>query len=82
MAVKPVSFIVYVKKGLVQPGVKVRGQEYLRIIYGPEYTAPENRERLRARGLNSTRTLALREFALGGGRPGTLRAPGAAAACS
>ncbi|GGR27425.1 polynucleotide kinase-phosphatase [Deinococcus ruber] len=65
MVVKPVSFIARGKKGLVQPGIKVRGQEYLRIIYGPEYSAPENLERLRARGLNSKRTLALREFALG-----------------
>lgn len=38
---------------------------YLRIIYGPEYTATENLERLRARGLSTKRSLALREFALG-----------------
>ncbi|WP_407569456.1 polynucleotide kinase-phosphatase [Deinococcus altitudinis] len=65
MVVKPASFVARGKKGLVQPGVKVRGQEYLRIIYGPEYTAPQNLERLRGRGLNGKRTLALREFALG-----------------
>jgi protein phosphatase len=40
-------------------------REYLRIIYGPEYTAPENLERLRSRGLSAKRSLALREFALG-----------------
>jgi protein phosphatase len=45
--------------------VKCRGREYLRIIYGPEYTAVENLERLRARGLSTKRSLALREFALG-----------------
>ena len=45
--------------------MKVRGREYLRIIYGPEYTAPENLERLRARGLGRKRSLAVREFALG-----------------
>lgn len=33
--------------------------------YGPEYTAAENLERLRARGLSTKRSLALREFALG-----------------
>ena len=44
---------------------KQRGREYLRIIYGPEYTAAENLERLRARGLSRKRSLALREFALG-----------------
>ena len=65
MVVKPAAFVARGKKGLVQPGVKVRGREYLRIIYGPEYTDPENLERLRGRGLNSKRTLALKEFALG-----------------
>jgi protein phosphatase len=52
-------------RGLVQPAVKCRGREYLRIIYGPEYTATENLQRLRARGLSRKRSLALREFALG-----------------
>ncbi|MGY2895536.1 polynucleotide kinase-phosphatase [Deinococcus sp. UYEF24] len=65
MVVKPASFVARGKKGLVQPSVKVRGREYLRIIYGPEYTGPENLERLRGRGLNGKRTLALKEFALG-----------------
>jgi PNKP adenylyltransferase domain, ligase domain len=45
--------------------VKCRGREYLRIIYGPEYTAPEHLSRLRSRGLGAKRSLALREFALG-----------------
>jgi protein phosphatase len=65
MVVKPREFIVRGAKGLVQPAVKVRGREYLRIIYGPEYTEPENIERLRKRGLGAKRSLALREFALG-----------------
>jgi protein phosphatase len=65
MVVKPLEFIVKGKRGLVQPAVKCRGREYLRIIYGPEYTAAENLERLRARGLSAKRSLALREFALG-----------------
>lgn len=65
MVVKPIDFVVFGKRGLVQPGLKVRGKEYLRIIYGPEYTTPENLERLRARGLATKRALALREFALG-----------------
>lgn len=65
MVVKPLDFIVRGKRGLIQPAVKCRGREYLRIIYGPEYTAPENLERLRSRGLNVKRSLALREFALG-----------------
>jgi protein phosphatase len=65
MVVKPFDFIARGPRGLVQPAVKCRGREYLRIIYGPEYTLPENLERLRARGLSSKRSLALREFALG-----------------
>ena len=65
MVVKPLEFIAKTRRGLVQPAVKCRGREYLRIIYGPEYTAVENLERLRARGLSTKRSLALREFALG-----------------
>ena len=65
MVVKPVSFIANGKRGLVQPAMKCRGSEYLRIIYGPEYTLPDNLERLRRRGLSTKRSLALREFALG-----------------
>jgi protein phosphatase len=65
MVVKPLEFVVKGRKGLVQPAVKVRGREYLRIIYGPEYTLPENLERLKSRGLGTKRSLALREFALG-----------------
>ncbi|HTC93129.1 MAG TPA: polynucleotide kinase-phosphatase [Terriglobales bacterium] len=65
MVVKPLSFIARNKQGIVQPAVKCRGREYLRIIYGPEYTSAENLKRLRMRGLGRKRSLALREFALG-----------------
>lgn len=65
MVVKPLDFIVRGPRGLVQPAVKCREREYLRIIYGPEYTVPENLTRLRSRGLSGKRSLALREFALG-----------------
>jgi protein phosphatase len=65
MVVKPLEFVATGRKGLVQPAVKVRGREYLRIIYGPEYTLPENLLRLKSRGLSAKRSLALREFALG-----------------
>jgi protein phosphatase len=65
MVVKPLTFIVRGRRGLVQPAVKCRGREYLRIIYGPEYTTPENLDRLRSRGLGVKRSLASREFALG-----------------
>ncbi|MBS1792915.1 MAG: polynucleotide kinase-phosphatase [Acidobacteria bacterium] len=65
MVVKPLDFIVRGPRGLVQPAIKCRGKEYLRIIYGAEYDLPENLERLRQRGLSAKRSLALREFALG-----------------
>jgi protein phosphatase len=65
MVVKPLSFVARGRRGLAQPALKCRGREYLRIIYGPEYTMAENLTRLRSRGLNAKRSLALREFALG-----------------
>ncbi|RZQ63549.1 polynucleotide kinase-phosphatase [Amycolatopsis suaedae] len=65
MVVKPAGNLTRGGKGLVQPGLKVRGREYLRIIYGPDYTLPENLSRLRDRGLGRKRALALREYALG-----------------
>ncbi|MFD7553965.1 MULTISPECIES: polynucleotide kinase-phosphatase [unclassified Streptomyces] len=66
MVVKPLQAYARDGKGrLVQPGVKVRGREYLRIIYGPEYTRPDHLERLRGRFLGHKRSLALREYALG-----------------
>ncbi|MFJ5015165.1 polynucleotide kinase-phosphatase [Streptomyces griseoluteus] len=66
MVVKPLGALVRDGQGRpVQPGVKCRGREYLRIIYGPEYTRPDNLARLRGRFLNHKRSLALREYALG-----------------
>ena len=65
MVVKPLSFILKGRRGLAQPAVKCRGREYLRIIYGPDYTAEENIGRLRHRGLSHKRSLALGEFSLG-----------------
>jgi protein phosphatase len=65
MVVKPISFIADGRKGLAQPGIKCRGREYLRIIYGPEYTDPGQIDRLRSRNLSRKRGLAVREFGLG-----------------
>ena len=65
MVVKPAANLTRGRRGLVQPGLKVRGREYLRIIYGPDYTEPANLERLRARSLGHKRSLAAREYALG-----------------
>jgi len=65
MVVKPLDFVVHGPKGLVQPALKCRGREYLRIIYGPEYDLPQHLSRLRQRGLSAKRGLAIREFCLG-----------------
>ena len=65
MVVKPWDFVTKGRKGLAQPAVKVRGREYLRIIYGPDYTLADNLQRLKSRGLGAKRSLAGREFALG-----------------
>ena len=65
MVVKPFQFVTHYKYEPIQPAVKCRGREYLRIIYGPEYTLPENMQRLRKRNVSGKRSLAMREFALG-----------------
>ena len=65
MVVKPAANLTRGQKGLAQPGLKVRGREYLRLIYGPDYTEPANLTRLRQRALSHKRSLALREYALG-----------------
>jgi protein phosphatase len=65
MVVKPLSFVQKGRRDLAQPAVKCRGREYLRIIYGPEYTRTEHLTRLRQRALGGKRSLAIREFALG-----------------
>jgi protein phosphatase len=63
--VKPAAGLAGGRRGPAQPGLKVRGREYLRLIYGPDYTEPANLERLRGRRLGFKRSLALREHALG-----------------
>jgi protein phosphatase len=59
------DFISRNSKGILQPALKCRGREYLRIIYGPEYDLPQHIERLRQRGISAKRSLAIREFCLG-----------------
>lgn len=65
MVVKPETFTARYKSEIIQPAVKCRGSEYLRIIYGPEYLLPEHLQRLKKRSLSRKRSLALREFSLG-----------------
>jgi protein phosphatase len=65
MVVKPLDFIARGKRGLLQPAVKCRGSEYLRIIYGPEYTAPQISNGSAHAVWRPSARWALREFALG-----------------
>jgi protein phosphatase len=65
IVVKPHAGVVRAARGLVQPGIKVRGREYLRIIYGPDYTEESHLARLRDRSLGHKRSMAAREYALG-----------------
>lgn len=65
MVLKPGHFLTLGEKGPLQPAIKCRGKEYLRIIYGPDYDTPENLVRLRRRGLAHKRSMAMREFCLG-----------------
>ncbi len=80
MVVKPLEFVAQGRHGTVQPAIKCRGPEYLRIIYGPEYDVPENLERLRARGLRVKRSLAMRRVCFGRRGVGALCAWRSAAA--
>lgn len=65
MVVKPTAGLLRGTRALAQPGIKVRGAEYLRIIYGPDYLEPAHLERLRDRDVGHKRSMALREYALG-----------------
>lgn len=65
MVVKPESYVVKGSRGLAQPAVKCRGREYLRIIYGAEYTDEQSLAKLRRRSLGRKRSLAIRELCLG-----------------
>lgn len=65
IVVKPLAFTVRNGRDVVQPALKVRGRDYLRIIYGVDYTLPENLERLRERAVKAKRARAIREYALG-----------------
>ena len=65
MVVKPETYTARQGGRLLQPAVKCRGREYLRIIYGAEYLTPDHLARLKVRSLGRKRSLALKEFSLG-----------------
>lgn len=52
MVVKPLEFVTRGKRGLVQ----CRVREYVRIIYGPNYTGSAHLERLRLHRLAGKRS--------------------------
>ncbi|MGB2720471.1 MAG: polynucleotide kinase-phosphatase [Rhodococcus sp. (in: high G+C Gram-positive bacteria)] len=62
MVVKPAA---NAPRGKIQPGMKVRGREYLRLIYGADYTDPDRLTALRNRNVGHKQSMALREYALG-----------------
>ena len=62
---KPAEFTLEKGRRLVQPAMKIRGKDYLRIIYGPNYDTPGQLDRLRQRGLGRKFNLAEKEFKLG-----------------
>lgn len=65
MVVKPWLNLTRGARGWVQPGIKVRGREYLRIIYGADYLAEANLQRLKQRATDRKRSRALQEYLLG-----------------
>jgi protein phosphatase len=65
MVVKPLDVLTRGRRFYAQPALKVRGREYLRIIYGPDYLSPEHLTRLKHRAVGAKRGLAAREFGLG-----------------
>ena len=65
MVVKPLQFISRNDKGdVIQPAIKVRGREYLRIIYGMDYLEPTHLEILKKRTAQNKMKNALKEFYL------------------
>ena len=65
IVIKPQQFLPKNKGKLVQPAIKVRGREYLRIIYGMDYTDKDQLARLKKRNPSKKMKHALQEFALG-----------------
>jgi polynucleotide kinase-phosphatase len=65
MVVKPFDYITSSKGRTVQPAMKCRGSEYLRIIYGAEYDLGDNLKNLKERNVKVKRDLAIKEFTLG-----------------
>lgn len=65
IVVKPIDFLAYHKGKLLQPAIKVRGREYLRIIYGMDYTNEAFMKKLKQRNPSRKMKNALLEFKLG-----------------
>lgn len=65
IVIKPFDFLAHHKGKLLQPAIKVRGREYLRIIYGMDYTDETIMKRLKQRNPSRKMKNALLEFKLG-----------------
>lgn len=63
--IKPLHYETYYKGKLLQPAIKVRGREYLRIIYGMDYTNETTMKKLKHRNPSRKMRNALLEFKLG-----------------
>jgi len=65
IVVKPTTLAASGLHGPVQPALKVRGEEWLRGVYGSGYREPESLGPLRERSLGTKRARAIGQFALG-----------------
>lgn len=62
---KPQTFIVKKQGNLLQPAIKCRGREFLRLTFGPEYTDPISMRILREQNVVGKQIFSLKEFSLG-----------------
>ena len=65
MVAKPLDFIARGAGHILQPAIKCRSKEYLRLVYGAEYSFENNIVRLKDRNVKKKRSLAVKEFILG-----------------
>lgn len=63
MVIKPLHFTEFNNDALVQPAIKCRGKDYIRMVYGPNYL--NHLDALRQRVTTTKERLAFFEFALG-----------------
>ena len=63
--IKPVDPVLFMNNGyFIQPALKVRGKDYLRLIYGIDYLDPDYFAKVTYRKVKGKRALAAKEFEL------------------